>query len=90
MSESLDPEFIAHLERTSGLGDGACRRLVLEVLAQYQETLDAYVQRRHQELRDRGGLKNAQIYQQILTEVPQQRFSAPQLTERQIRRMIYG
>ena len=90
MAEGIDPEFVDYLSRSCGLPITVCRRLVLEVLAQYAETLDEYVQRRHQELKDPEGLKNAQIYARIQGELGEQRFGAPALSERQIRRMIYG
>ena len=90
METSPDPEFIAYLSRTCGLSAETCQRLVLDVLAQYAETLDDYVRRRHAELKRIDGLKNAQIYARILSEVREQRFTAPALSERQIRRIIYG
>ena len=90
MSDQLDPIFINHLAATTGLPTTTCQRLVLDVLAQYQETLEDFVQRRHQQLKADTGLKNEQIYAQIISEIPQQRFAAATLTTRQIRRLIYG
>ncbi len=90
MTYDVDPELADYLARSSGLAPDVCRRLVLEVLAQYSETLEDFVQRRHRELRSRSGLKNDQIYECILHEVQNRRFGAPDITARQIRRMIYG
>lgn len=90
MDDVVDPEFSDYLARSCGLSPAVCRRLVLEVLAQYGETLEEFVQRRHQELRSGDGLKNHEIYGCILGEVRTRRFGAPTITERQIRRMIYG
>ena len=48
-----------------------------------------FVARRHTELRERQ-LANAEIFEQIAREVAGRRFRAPDLSERQIRRLIYG
>ncbi|MEM1145654.1 MAG: hypothetical protein AAGI88_24030 [Pseudomonadota bacterium] len=90
MNDWVDPDLVSHLQASTGLSASRCRRLVLDVLDQYRESLSDFVQRRHRELKARQGLKNEQIYAQILAEVGQRRFAVPQLTERQIRRMIYG
>jgi hypothetical protein len=66
------------------------RRLVLDVLSYYDESLPEFVQRRHRELQARGGLKNEQIYRQIAVEVGARRFRVPAPSVRQLRRMIYG
>lgn len=90
MSDQTDPEFIAYLAATTGLPAATCRRLVLEVLAQYDETLEDFVQRRHQQLQAVPGMKNPEIFTRIATEIPQRRFSATAPSARQIRRLIYG
>lgn len=82
-------ELLDHLTRTSRLTPDEARRLTLEVLSYFSELPEEFVTRRHNELR-RGGLSNASIYERIATELVQRRFAAPQLTERQIRRLIYG
>ena len=89
MNDAVDPDLIAHLASTTGLPGGTCRRMVLDVLAQYGETVEAFVHRRHSELMHEG-LKNAQIYGRLIEEISARRFAAPTLTERQVRRMIYG
>jgi len=90
MPDPADQEFTEYLARSCGLAPDVCRRVVLEVLAHYQETLPDFVQRRHGELKALDGIRNDQIYQRILEEVAERRFGAPGLTERQVRRMIYG
>lgn len=90
MNDQSDPIFIQHLAATTGLPENTCRRLVLDILAEYEESLDVFVQRRHHELKTTTDLKNEQIYAKILAEIPQRRFSAAPLTLRQIRRLIYG
>jgi hypothetical protein len=90
MSHGIDPEFVEYLARSCGLSAAVCQRLVLEVLSQYDETPDEFVRRRHQELKALEGFKNDQIYRRLLEEVRERRFAAPVLSERQIRRLIYG
>ena len=91
MADPVDPEFVVYLARSCGLPADVCRRLVLEVLAHYHETLEDFVQRRHKELKTLDeGFKNEQIYVRIRNEVRDRRFGTANLTERQIRRMIYG
>lgn len=82
-------DLIRHLERNLGLPTRTAERLVDEVLEYCQETVEQFVRRRHRELKAQEQ-KNEVIYAQIATEVGQRRFSAPPLSERQIRRLIYG
>ena len=90
MNEQIDSELVDYLAATSGLSKSICQRLVLDVLAQFDEPLEAWVVRRHAELKRNGALKNEQIYAQIQSELPTRRFSAKPLTTRQVRRLIYG
>ena len=63
--------------------------MVEEVLAYFSESAPEFVARRHTDLK-REGLANAAIFERIAREVDLRRFAAPRLTERQIRRLIYG
>lgn len=82
-------ELIEHLCRHSNLTPGDAARLVEEVLAYYNESTGAFIRRRHYELQ-KSGLANATIYRLIGDELAHRRFKAETLTERQIRRTIYG
>ena len=84
-------ELSAHLARTTRLDLTEARRAVLELLDLLSaETPDAFVVRRHRELKDNGALKNDAIFRQIASEMATRPFAAPPYTERQIRRLIYG
>jgi len=84
-------ELVAHLTRTTGLELSEARRTVLDLLDLLTgETPDAYVTRRHAELKAGGALKNDEIFQVIAEEMAVRPFAAPPLTQRQIRRLIYG
>jgi len=80
---------IEHLQRISSLDSAKARQLVEEVLSFYQEGVEQYITRRHSECRFQG-LSNSQIYTLISQELAQRCFAAPALSERQIRRIIYG
>ncbi|GGQ07054.1 hypothetical protein [Streptosporangium pseudovulgare] len=82
-------ELIAHLVRTSSLGPGEAARVVADVLAYFSEPVEEFVRRRHAELKAKG-LVNDQIFPRIAAELPARRVAAPQLTLRQLRRIVYG
>jgi len=90
MSEHPVPaELINHLCRHSQLNEEEAQRLIGEVLAFYDETPDLFIQRRHRELQGLG-LPNAAIFSRLKVELASHRFLATVLSERQIRRVIYG
>lgn len=82
-------ELIEHLCRHSSLNSFDAARLIDEILAFYDESSTSFIQRRHHELQ-KSGLANAAIYKQIGEELEHHRFKVEPLTERQIRRTIYG
>ncbi|MGH3391948.1 MAG: hypothetical protein ACRDOO_24005 [Actinomadura sp.] len=83
-------DLIDHLTRTSGLSANEAARVVADVLSYFSEPTEAYVRRRHAELKTRGGLANDEIFRRIAHELPERRVSPPELSLRQLRRMIYG
>nr|WP_030454026.1 hypothetical protein [Herbidospora cretacea] len=82
-------DLIAHLMRTTSLGPGEAARVVADVLGYFSETAEAYVRRRHAEMRARG-LGNDEIFRRVAAELPARRVAAPELSQRQLRRIIYG
>jgi hypothetical protein len=85
--EELAP-LLDHLEH-SGISRGVAARVVAEVLAYFSETSEEFVRRRHRELQ-RGGVANARSFALIAAELAGRRVAGPPLSERQIRRVIYG
>ncbi|WP_051760545.1 hypothetical protein [Herbidospora cretacea] len=75
--------------RTTSLGPGEAARVVADVLGYFSETAEAYVRRRHAEMRARG-LGNDEIFRRVAAELPARRVAAPELSQRQLRRIIYG
>ena len=81
--------LLGHLQRTTAIGPGEARRVVEDVLAWCAEDTEAFVRRRHRELRSEGAA-NPEAFEQIASELPARRVAAPRLSIRQIRRVIYG
>lgn len=82
-------ELVEYLARSSRLSLPEATRLVNEVLAFMSEMPEDFVRRRHLALQAQG-LSNRDIYLQIAKELESRRFRAPEYSERQIRRIIYG
>ncbi|WP_254897614.1 hypothetical protein [Kitasatospora sp. NA04385] len=82
-------DLLAHLVRTTALSPGEAARVVAEVLAYFAESTEEYVRRRHGELQARG-LTNERIFARLGGELAARRVAAPQLSVRQLRRMVYG
>lgn len=88
-SKSNNEDLYRHLSSTRGITVREAAQIVNEVSAYFQESSNNYIRRRHQELQ-LAGISNAEIYQQILSELESRRFPATLTSERQIRRVIYG
>jgi hypothetical protein len=82
-------ELVDYLARSSRLTPQEAARLVNEVLAFMSEMPEDFVRRRHLALQGQG-LSNRAIYLQLSAELTSRRFRAPEYSERQIRRIIYG
>lgn len=63
--------------------------MIADVLGYFDESAEAYVRRRHGELQSRG-LTNDQIFKRISVELPARRVAPPELSLRQLRRIVYG
>ena len=90
MDNEIDSALLDHLCSSTGLSRDTCARVVLDVLAEHGETLEAFVKRRHAELKATTDLRNEQIYARIRSEIPSRRFFVDSLSTRQVRRLIYG
>jgi hypothetical protein len=84
-----DPALVDHVVASTGLAPDVARRLVDDVLAFHAEPVADYVRRRHAELRTYGA-RNPEIFDRIGQELRHRVVAAPELTERQIRRLVYG
>ncbi|MEI2775633.1 MAG: hypothetical protein V9G19_06590 [Tetrasphaera sp.] len=84
-----DPELVAHVSATTGLGAREAGRVVDDVLAWYRESVEDYVRRRHATLH-RHGVRNEQAFELIAVELAERVVAAPRLSHRQLRRLVYG
>ena len=83
------PDLVRHIAATTGLPEATATRVVADIAAYYAETVEDYVRRRHGEMR-LAHRKNGEIWPQLAAELGARRFGAPELSERQLRRMVYG
>src|SRR5262249_40097010 len=88
-STATPDDLLAHLGRLTPLGRGGPARLGGELLAYFSESIEEFVVRRHRELQTED-LRNEDIFERLAGELRQRRFTAPSLSQRQIRRLIYG
>ncbi|WP_341927722.1 hypothetical protein [Nocardioides psychrotolerans] len=84
-----DPALIDRVVASTGLSPAEAARVVEDVLAFHAEPVEDYVRRRHAELKTYGA-RNPQIFARIAEELADRVVAAPRLTERQLRRVIYG
>ena len=84
-----DPVLVAHLVGSTGLSASEAARVVEDVVAFHAEPVEAFVRRRHGELKTYGA-KNPEIFARIADELASRVVAAPPLTERQLRRLVYG
>ena len=82
--------LIDHLCNANGLTSAQARHIVDDVIAYLRESPEAFVRRRHGEIKQETGLSNEPVFRRIEAELDQLVFAAPKLTPRQIRRIIYG
>ncbi len=81
--------LIRHLSSTCNVAESVLERIVEEIEGSQNETVEEYVRLRHLELQ-RQGIPNDTAYRVIMRELPSRRFRAPELSARQVRRIIYG
>jgi hypothetical protein len=86
---SVECDLIRYVTASTGLPNGTAARVIADVLAYFDETVEDYVRQRHHTLRLRQ-LKNADIWSAISAEITTRRFAAPALSQRQLRRIVYG
>ncbi len=88
-AHDVDPDLVAHVVASTGLDPDVARRLVDDVLAFHAEPVADFVRRRHAELRTYGA-RNPEIFARLAEELHHRVVAAPELSERQLRRLVYG
>jgi uncharacterized membrane protein len=84
-----DQTLVAHLVATTELSESEAARVVEDVIAFHAEPVEAFVRRRHAELKTYGA-RNPEIFARLAEELAHRVVAAPALSERQLRRIVYG
>ena len=90
MDETYPQDLIRNVAASTGLPEATASRVVADVVAYFSETVEEFVTRRHAELQGKSNKRNDDIWPQLAAELPARRFRAEDLTERQLRRIVYG
>jgi hypothetical protein len=84
-----DRDLVDRVAGSTGLTPAEAARVVEDVLAWYREPVEEYVRRRHAYHR-LYGKRNPEIFELIAGELAGRLVAAPPLSQRQLRRIIYG
>jgi DNA-directed RNA polymerase subunit F len=84
-----DPVLVDRIVASTGLTAAEAARVVEDVIAFHAESVEEYVRRRHAHLKTYGA-KNPDIFARIAEELADRVVAAPELSERQLRRIVYG
>ena len=86
---SPDPALVDHVVATIGLTSKEATRVIEDVISFHAEPVEEYVRRRHAALKTYG-VKNPEIFARLADELAHRVVAPPKLTERQMRRIVYG
>jgi hypothetical protein len=86
---AADSELVERIISSTGLTQAEAARVIEDVVAFHAEPVEEFVRRRHAHLKTYGA-KNPEIFARIAEELAARVFASPQLTERQLRRIVYG
>jgi hypothetical protein len=89
MADPFPHDLVGYLAASTGLPQPTAVRVIADITTYFNETIEEFVRRRHAELQQRQR-KNDEIWPVIAAELGQRRFAAPGLTQRQLRRIVYG
>ena len=89
MPDPFPQDLAGYLVASTGLPQSTAVRVIADIATYFNETIEEFVRRRHAELQQRQR-KNDEIWPAIAAELGQRRFAAPGLSERQLRRIVYG
>ncbi len=85
----VDPELVARVVASTGLTPRDAVRVIDDVVAYYAEPVEALVRRRHAAPKTYG-IRNDEIFARIREELTGRVVAPPDLSERQLRRIVYG
>jgi hypothetical protein len=82
-------DLVSRIASSTGLTPGEAARVITDVIAFYSEPTEDFVRRRHGQLQTYG-MRNPEIFAQISSELARRVVAPPPLTDRQLRRIVYG
>ncbi|MFL6003301.1 MAG: hypothetical protein ACJ72P_10870 [Nocardioides sp.] len=86
---AADSELLDRIVASTGLTRAEAVRVIEDVVAFHAEPVEQFVRRRHAHLKTYGA-RNPEIFARIAEELADRVVAAPPLTERQLRRIVYG
>ena len=84
-----EPDLAAAIAASTGLSPAEAARVVEDVLAWYREPVEDFVRRRHAHYQLHG-VRNAAAFTLIAGDLERRLVAPPALSERQLRRIVYG
>ena len=84
-----DAALVARIAASTGLSPAEAARVVEDVVAFHAEPVEDYVRRRHAQLKTYGA-RNDEIFARVAEELATRVVAAPELSERQLRRIVYS
>lgn len=85
----IDADFRNYLQSAYPVDSALIDRLAEDFGEYFSRTVQEFITERHLELHEQG-VRNREIYVRIQRELKERRFIGPEMTVRQIRRVIYG
>jgi len=89
VATSPDPDLVDRIAASTGLSPAEAARVVDDVVAFHAEPVEDYVRRRHAQMKTYGA-RNDEIFARVAEELATRVVAAPELSERQLRRIVYG
>ena len=84
-----DPALVSHVVATTSLTPAEAARVIEDVIDFHAQSVEDFVRSRHAHLQTYGA-KNPEIFARIAEELAERVVAAPELSERQLRRIVYG
>ena len=89
VSARPDPQIVARVAASTGLSAAEAARVIEDVVAFHAEPVEQYVRRRHAQMKTYGA-RNDEIFARVAEELATRVVAAPELSERQLRRIVYS
>ncbi|TCP54909.1 hypothetical protein EV191_102118 [Tamaricihabitans halophyticus] len=89
MDHSAPADLVRHVAASTGLPPATAARVIADVLSYFGESTEEFIRRRHRELRGKQ-LGNERIWAVLGAELAARPVAAPELSARQLRRIVYG